>query len=40
MSHKAPSDLGPVSHGGMFVIFHLFIYLILLGYSFINNLHS
>lgn len=31
MSEKVPSDLSPVSCEGMLVIFHLFIYLILLG---------
>jgi len=38
MYEKVPSDLSPVSREGTLAIFHLFIYLILLGYSFINTL--
>lgn len=40
MSEKVPSDLSTVSLEGTFAIFHLFVYLILLGYTFINNLDS
>lgn len=40
MSEKVPSDLSTVSREGTFAIFHLFVYLILLGYTFINNLDS
>lgn len=40
MSEKVPSDLSPVSREGMLAIFHLFVYLILLGYSCIDNLGS